>query len=105
MWGDFQSGHTQNATGVRDTFVFGPHNGHDFIWDFTPNEPGIVGDIIEISGFRGPHALDSFADLNIQPVDTNQDGTNDSSQILFDNNNDVTVVGVLSLTADDFLFT
>lgn len=48
--------------------------------------------------------LQSFSDLNIETVDTNNDSVADSSVIHFDANNSVTVVGVTGLTAADFHF-
>jgi hypothetical protein len=113
MWGDFQShsGSVTTETFGADTFVFGPHNGQDVINDFTGSQSGLPQnelDLIEISGFK---KLDSFSDLTILPVDTNGDGTNDSSMIQFDKNDTVTVLGynqqdpAHTLAEADFMFT
>jgi hypothetical protein len=118
MWGDFFSPPSSSgATFGHDTFVFDPHNGNDVIHDFQQGT-----DTIELDGFfTNPHipiqaaqhippqaashlGLETFADLNIQLVDTDGNGTNDSSVIHFDANNSVTVLGVTGLTAADFHF-
>ena len=93
MWGDFQEG---AGTGGRDRFVFGDGNGQDFIYDFEKRH-----DLIELDGIEG---IESFGDLNIQTVDTNNDNTVDSSVIGFGGNNSVTVYNVTNLAARDFLF-
>jgi hypothetical protein len=111
MWGDFQNISGGNVHGGADTFVFGPHNGNDFIMDFNAQD----GDIIEINSSPIPaqaalhvpqQALDhsgggnfptTFADLNIQEV-------NGNSVIQFDAHDSVTVMGVTGLTADNFSF-
>jgi hypothetical protein len=100
MWGDFQSFGVGVQSFGQDTFAFNFHNGEDFVYDFSHTQ----GDIIEISGFKGGHALESFSDLNIQLVDTNGDSALDSSLIEFDKNDTVTVYGVTTLAADDFMF-
>jgi hypothetical protein len=117
MWGDFKThtGDVTNETFGADTFVFGPHNGQDVINDFTGSQSGLPQnelDIIEISGFnKGGHALNSFSDLTILPVDTNGDNIVDSSRIEFDKNDTVTVLGydqsdpAHTLVAADFMFT
>src|SRR5262245_32888673 len=114
MWGDVEV-NLGSFTGGHDTFAFRPKNGNDFIYDFHRGE-----DIIELGGFfKGkipeqaaahlpPQAasklLQSFANLNIETLDTNNDTVADTSVIHFDANNSVTVVGVIGLTAADFNF-
>ena len=93
MWGDFQE---RAGTGGRDRFVFGEGNGQDSIFDFERTH-----DLIELRGIEG---VESFADLDIQTVDTNNDNTLDSSVIGFGDNNSVTVYNVTNLAARDFLF-
>jgi hypothetical protein len=114
MWGDFKdpSG-SPNASFGDDTFVFGRHNGNDFINDFHRGEDTIEIQTSPIPGQAGghlpPQALahipsqagssfpTSFADLNIQEV-------NGNSIIQFDAHDSVTVVGVTGLQPDDFQF-
>ena len=54
MWGDFQTS-DGTATGGHDTFVFGPSNGNDHIYDFHHGE-----DHIELDGVTEP-AMRSLA--------------------------------------------
>jgi len=96
MWGDFGSVSSDNTSFGHDTFVFGPRNGDDYIYDYHQGE-----DIIEINSVRG---MGSFADLDIQAVDTNNDGSADSSVIHFSAHDSVTVSGVTGLTEADFQF-
>jgi hypothetical protein len=106
MWGD--SEFSTLIHGGHDTFVFGPDNGNDIIYDFRHLE-----DIIEIHAKPIPtnalehipaehiptpsHTVGSFTDLDIDVVGSD-------SVIHFDAHNSVTVMGVTNLTADDFLF-
>ncbi|MGB2597479.1 MAG: hypothetical protein WBC87_21460, partial [Pseudolabrys sp.] len=104
--------------GGHDTFAFRPNNGNDFIYDFHKGE-----DIIELGGFfkhlpesAADHLpanlpanalkqlLQSFVNLNIETVDTDNNSVADSSIIHFDANNSITLVGVVGLTAADFNF-
>jgi len=96
MWGDFQSVSGGPPHFGNDTFVFGPHNGNDIINDFQLPDPqtSFAGDIIEIDSKKPM----TFADLNIQPLDTNNDGILDSSVIQFDPHDSVTVLGIPNLT-------
>jgi len=100
MWGDFQNVNGGPPSFGNDTFVFGPRNGDDFITDFHRFE-----DMIEIdaSQSNGPFPT-TFAELNIELVDTNADSINDASVVHLGAHNSVTVVGVTGLTADDFNF-
>jgi hypothetical protein len=100
MWGDFQNVGGGNTLGGADTFVFDTRNGQDVIYDFSSAQ----GDIIEISSGKGGHAVTSISDLNIQLVDTNGDNVPDSSQIVFDSHDTVTVMNDTTLTASDFHF-
>jgi hypothetical protein len=116
MWGDFfsPSGSPASTFG-NDTFVVGPNNGNDTIFDFQQGQDHIEIDS-SLAGFlptqatdhMSPNAVDnipagagnfptSFADLNVQEV-------NENSVIQFGTNDSVTVVGVTGLTADDFQF-
>ena len=92
MWGDFQEG---DGTGGRDRFVFGEGNGRDSVYDFEKRR-----DLIELDGIEG---IESFGDLDIQIVDTDNDNAADSSVIGFGGNNSVTVYNVTDLAARDFL--
>jgi hypothetical protein len=100
MWGDFQNVNGGPPSFGNDTFVFGPRNGDDVINDFHRFE-----DMIEIdaSQANGPFPT-TFAELNIELVDTNADSINDASVVHLGAHNSVTVVGVTGLTADDFNF-
>jgi hypothetical protein len=100
MWGDFQNVDGGPPSFGNDTFVFGPRNGDDFINDFHRFEDMIEIDASQANG-RFPT---TFAELNIELVDSNADSINDTSLIHFDAHNSVTVVGVTGLTADDFNF-
>jgi len=100
MWGDFQNVNGGPPTFGHDTFVFGPHNGDDFIHDFHPTEDIIEIDVPTRGGGQFP---ETFEDLNIEQVDANADGIVDSV-IHFGNNDSVTVLGVTGLTAADFDF-
>ena len=93
MWGDFAVTDGTSTEG-HDSFVFGPSNGTDFVWDFQPGK-----DHIELDGFG---AL-TFASLDLQTVDANSDGLTDSV-IHFDPSNSVTVYNVTNLIEADFLF-
>jgi hypothetical protein len=108
MWGDFKSGGGGPAEGGQDTFVFGPNNGEDFIYDF---QQGF--DIIEINSIpatqlpaqavahipsQAGNFPESFEELDIDEVGGN-------SVITFDADNSVTVVGVTGLAEADFMFT
>ena len=95
MWGDFASNAGGTDVGGHDTFVFGPHNGNDFIYDFHQGGE----DFIEIDAKKP----ETFTDLNIQVVDANNDGTMDSV-IQFDSHDSVTVYGVTGLQDADFHF-
>jgi hypothetical protein len=118
MWGDFGSGESLNITLGHDTFVFGPNNGTDFVYDFRQGF-----DIFEIRStpVPGPAAANipsqaadqiqattnfptTFSELDIELVDTNNDGNAESSVIQFGGVNSVTVYGVTGLTATDFDF-
>ena len=92
MWGDFQEG---AGTGGRDRFVFGEGNGQDAIYDFEKTH-----DLIELDGIEG---IETFRDLDIRTVDTNNDNIADSSVIGFGGNSSVTVYNVTNLAARDFL--
>src|SRR5262245_21819669 len=94
IWGD-----------AADTFVFALNNGNDVIHDFRQ------GDVIDLDGFTDLPAASAvaklsmtFADLNIETIDTNSDGIRDSSIIQLDSQNSVTVIEVTGLLASDFLF-
>ncbi len=97
MWGDAQTTDSVSLLG-EDTFVFSPHNGRDYVYDFHQGQ-----DIIELDGFSR-RRLASFSDLDIQTVDTDGDHVADSSLIQFDHANSVTVYGVIQLTDADFHF-
>ncbi len=73
----------------NDTFVFKIDNGGDVISDF-----GYGKDKIEISGIAG---IDDFSDLVINQIDG-------SSVIQLSEDDSVTVMGVLNLTAENFIF-
>jgi hypothetical protein len=104
MWGDFQNVSGGPPDFGHDTFVFGPHNGDDFIHDFHSLVGGIQEDIIQIDASKAPGNFpETFLDLNIQEVDTNGDNLLDSV-IDLGGNNSVTVLGVIGLTASDFDF-
>jgi hypothetical protein len=92
MWGDFR---TSDGTvrGGNDTFVFGPSNGTDHIHDFQQGR-----DTIEL---REIDNVASFADLDIESVDADQDGSLDSI-VRFDDSNSITVYNVAALTRCDF---
>ena len=64
LWGDFASNAGGTDVGGHDTFVFGPHNGNDFIYDFHQGGE----DFIEIDAKKP----ETFADLNIQVVGGNR---------------------------------
>ena len=98
MWGDFDS-NTGPTTFGHDTFVFAWKNGDDTIHDFRQGE-----DIIEIDSTTHKSFADDFSDLKIQEVDTDNNGTSDSSVIDFAGHNSVTVLGVTGLTEADFHF-
>jgi hypothetical protein len=113
MWGDFESLTSPAVEFGNDTYVFGPNNGTDFIYDFHKGE-----DIIEIDASAIPtqapipanaaqHAArnfpDTFEELDIQELDANGDSTTDSV-IQLGGSNTVTVLGVTGLTDTDFNF-
>lgn len=102
-----------NSIGGQDVFVFAPDNGTDYIHDFRQGE-----DHIELDGFHKTAGkagdripaqalknlpLITFADLNIETVDANNDGVLDSV-IHLNANNSITVDSVTGLTANDFFF-
>lgn len=89
MWGDALS-YAGSGLGGADVFVFGANNGVDQIKDFESGH-----DKIEIKGIAG---IDDFGDLAVTYYD-------DKSVIDFGGGNTVTVVGVTTLTASDFIFT
>jgi len=104
IWGDAATMINQ-STGGLDTFVFALNNGNDVIHDFRQ------GDVIDLDGFTDLPAASAvaklsmtFADLNIETIDTNSDGIRDSSVIQLDSQNSVTVIEVTGLLASDFLF-
>jgi hypothetical protein len=115
MWGDAQTVEDKVSLFGKNTFVFSPHNGVDYIYDFHQGQ-----DTIELDGFfKAPlseqarahippqaasHLLASFSDLDIQAVDTNGDHVADSSLIQFGHENSITVSGVTQLTDADFHF-
>ncbi|MBZ6078258.1 calcium-binding protein [Microvirga puerhi] len=80
-------------TGGRgsDTFVFGPSTGHDIITDFEHGK-----DKVDMKAFTAA-AVHSLKDLTIASL-------NGDCVIRFDASNDITVKGVSSLYANDFLF-
>ena len=88
MWGDALS-YAGSGLGGADVFVFGANNGVDEIRDFESGH-----DKIEIKGIAG---IDDFGDLAVNYYD-------DKSVIDFGGGNTVTVVGVTTLTASDFIF-
>ncbi|WP_106513519.1 calcium-binding protein [Allosphingosinicella deserti] len=73
----------------NDTFVFRPFNHHDTIHDFAHGK-----DLIDLTAFT---QYDELSDLNI----TSNAG---NSIIDFGNGNEVTLLGVSSLNANDFVF-
>ncbi|MBI5260267.1 MAG: hypothetical protein HY852_00430 [Bradyrhizobium sp.] len=115
MWGDAQTVEDKVSLFGKNTFVFSPHNGVDYIYDFHQGQ-----DTIELDGvFNIPlseqaqahippqaagHLLASFSDLDIQTVDTNGDQFADSSLIQLGQKNSITVYGVTQLTEADFHF-
>jgi hypothetical protein len=102
MWGDFQI--AVAVPGGHDTYVFGPHNGNDIIYDFHQGEDRIEIDLPAHGGGQFPQTFD---DLNIAHVDANGDGFTDSV-IQFGPNDSVTVlaqtVAGISLIAADVQF-
>jgi hypothetical protein len=100
MWGDFQSVNGGPPIFGHDTFVFGPRNGNDYIYDFHQGEDIIEIDIPTKGAGQFPT---TFADLNIEQVDANADSITDSV-IDFGGNNSVTVYGVTGLVDTDFQF-
>jgi hypothetical protein len=103
MWGDAAF---HNVTGERgsDTFVFSDNFGQDFIMDFE-----VGHDKIEISGVnalvdRNSDGVVNYNDLEYY-IFTNS-GTNDTYIDFRDNSGNgsvITVVGVVGLTASDFV--
>ena len=78
MWGDFQNVNGGPPHFGHDTFVFGPHNGDDFIHDFHQFE-----DTIEIDASKAPGRIpETSSDLNIEQVDANSDGLSTASSTL-----------------------
>jgi hypothetical protein len=92
MWGDAAT-MTAGATGGHDVFAFGRRNGHDVIEDFRQGE-----DQIDLSklGTR-------FDQLEVTTSDVDGDGALDSV-IKLSGANSVTVLGVSSLSQNDFVF-
>ena len=88
MWGDGVQ-FSENTVRGADTFVFAPMNGQDTIFDFEQGR-----DHIELTGFKH---LKLFSDL-----DVHSDGSG-GSIIDFHDGNTITVLGVVSLTASDFI--
>ena len=102
MWGDAQYINEVEVlspatdTGLvqtgADTFVFGPGNGEDFVYDFRQSD----GDRIDVSAY----GFDDLGDLAIS-------ATNGNTLIAFDADNSVMLVGFVdpsALRAADFLF-
>jgi hypothetical protein len=89
MWGDGDPTMFWPST-VRgsDTFVFAPMNGQDTIYDFEQGR-----DHIELTGFK--HL--EFSDFDVHPNSTG------GVIIDFHDGNTITVLGVASLTAADFI--
>ncbi len=89
MWGDVESYLGVNMNFGHDTFVFKGNNGTDTIYDFRSGD-----DKIELSGIAG---IDDFSDVQIS-----ESGGN--SVITLGTDDTVTIVGVTSLQAQDFVF-
>jgi hypothetical protein len=88
MWGDAATIGPLAITGA-DTFVFSPMNGTDVIWDF---ERGL--DHIKLAGFGFTEFADFADDISYSV---------EGASITFGARQNVTLVGISELTADNFI--
>ncbi len=89
MWGDFCDFSQEIAVFGNDTFVFKNNNGIDTINDFRNGN-----DKIELSGIAG---INNFSCLQI-------DSINGDSIVTLSTGNSITVTGIATLQAEDFVF-
>jgi hypothetical protein len=90
MWGDFWDiAPFVTVVYGHDTFAFKANNGDDTIFDFRHGD-----DKIELCGIAG---IDDFSDLQVSSIDGN-------SIITYGTDDSITVNGIFTLQATDFIF-